>query len=119
MSFDDCACSGKTLMRLLRPAVLRVLTDGPLHGYVIAQRLGELVMFRDQPADATGLYRALKDMEKEGLLTSEWDTGESGPARRRYQVTARGRKCLEQWKETLTAYGNAIADMLAWMGRKS
>lgn len=118
MEFGDCACSGKSLMRLVRPVLLRILAVEPLHGYLIAQRLGELAMFRDQPADPTGLYRALKDMEREGLVTSAWDTGDSGPARRRYQITERGRHCLTQWLETLDRYSQTVADLLRWM-RKS
>jgi DNA-binding PadR family transcriptional regulator len=115
MDFGNCACSGKSLMRLLRPAVLHVLAGEPTHGYLVGQRLAELAMFRDQPADLTGLYRLLKDMEKEHLVTSAWDTGDSGPARRRYQITERGRQCLARWTQTLDRYHQTVADLLRWM----
>jgi DNA-binding PadR family transcriptional regulator len=112
MDFNECACSGRSLVRLVRPAVLGLLAGAPLHGYRLLQRMRALAMFRDQPPDATGLYRLLKIMEDEGLIASSWDAGKAGPARRRYELTPRGRSCLVQWNRTLVRYLRSVAELL-------
>lgn len=71
----------------LRSCVLLLLTEGPKHGYEL------LVQLSDRgygDADAGGLYRALRTMEEEGLVTSSWEYGDFGPARRVYAVTDQG-----------------------------
>ena len=110
--FNACACSGRTLVRLVRPAVLSLLAGAPLHGYRLLQRMRGLAMFRDQPPDAAGLYRLLKAMEDEGLIASSWDAGQAGPARRRYELAPRGRACLGQWNRTLVRYLRSVAELL-------
>ena len=106
MSFDACPCSGYTLDRFVRPSVMAVLARNPegLHGYAITQQLGEIAIFGAMPPDATGLYRALKNMEIEGYLQSTWDVEGSGPARRIYTLTESGWECLRQWQGTLKSY---------------
>jgi len=74
-NLNECPCSGKTLARLIQPAVMTVLADEPLHGYVIVQRLTAMTMFRDHGPDITGVYRLLKSMEKKGFVTSTWEIG--------------------------------------------
>jgi DNA-binding PadR family transcriptional regulator len=113
MDFGDCPCSGKTLARLLQPAAMMMLAQEPLHGYRLVQRLGELVMFRAQPPDPTGVYRLLKAMEAEGYVTSAWELADSGPAKRRFALTRAGRACLARWTQTLEEYQAAVADLLA------
>ena len=113
MRFDKCACSGKTLARLLQPAVMAILAEEPLHGYLLAQRLGEMAMFREHGPDPTGLYRLLKSMEARGLVTSTWDLAERGPAKRRYRLTRSGRACVRKWSETLASYSEALAEVLS------
>ena len=90
MDFTECPCSGKWLGRLLHPAVMAVLAEAPLHGYRIAQRLEEMAMFKNQPPDHGGIYRLLKSMEDDGFVVAAWDLTESGPAKRRYELTADG-----------------------------
>ena len=117
MDLDRCPCSGKSLARLLQPAVKAALAGGPLHGYVIAGRLGKMTMFRSHAPDMTGLYRLLKDMEAHGLVTASWDLSGSGPARRLYTLTRSGRACLDRWIETLRGYRDAVDDLLAAVAR--
>lgn len=112
MTFEECACSGKTLARLLQPAVMALLADEPLHGYRLAQRLQEMAMFRGNPPDPTGLYRMLKSMEDRGLVTSTWDLTERGAAKRQYKLTRSGRVCLRKWSKTLADYSQALAEIL-------
>lgn len=112
MDFGDCPCTGKWLGRLLQPAVMAVLAEAPLHGYRIAQRLEEMAMFRDQPPDHGGIYRLLKAMQDEGFVSSTWDLSESGPAKRRYELTAEGRACLARWVRTLEGYAQAVVGIL-------
>lgn len=114
MDFGKCACSGRTLGKLLRPAILAALARRPVHGYRIAQRLKGLSMFADAEPDHAGLYRALKTMEEERLVSAKWDLGDSGPARRQYQLTPAGRQCLAKWLGTLREYRCAIADLLTF-----
>lgn len=112
MDLDQCACSGKSLGRLLQPAIMGVLARECVHGYLILQRLREMRMFRDHPPDAAGVYRFLKSMEQAGLVASSWDLADSGPARRLFELTADGRACMARWVETLTDYKRAVGEVL-------
>jgi DNA-binding PadR family transcriptional regulator len=46
----------------------------------------------------------LRQLEKDGLLSSDWEPGPSGPARRVYSLTDSGRAWLDAWSATLRAY---------------
>jgi len=117
MKVRECPCSGRTLGKLLQPAVLAVLAEGPLHGYRVARRVVGLAVLRDQPPDPRGVYRMLREMEQGGLVVSTWDLSDAGPARRRYQLTASGRSCLRQWVCTLRTYRSAIDELLTETSR--
>lgn len=113
MELDQCACSGRTLDRLLRPAVLALLAREKTHGYNVVQKLKELETFSEAPPDTSGVYKALKSMEEEGLISSSWEFGESGPAKKQYALTKDGKACLKRWAETLQAYRAQIDELLA------
>ena len=95
---NECAVLGKSLSRLTQPSILTVLAahDGPLHGYAIIQEMAQGPMYGGNAPDPTGIYRILKQMENNGLITSAWDTSESGPAKRCYELTDEGRACLRR-----------------------
>ena len=111
---DRCICTGRSLDRMLRPAVLTVLCDYPsgLHGYAIEKQLQTFGFFAEQLPDFTGLYRLLKRMEGEGLLASTETDSRAGPSRRLFRLTDRGRKCLLRWFESLTEYRRLLDDLI-------
>jgi len=117
MDFDQCACTGKTLGRLVQPAIVALLAEEPLHGYLLVQRLAGMAMFRCQKPDPTGVYRALRAMEKDGLVVSSWDLAENGPAKRCFELTRDGRACLARWTGTLEDYADSINDLLLTIKR--
>jgi PadR family transcriptional regulator, regulatory protein PadR len=86
---------------LLVPYVLLFLKNWSAHGYQILQTLTLLGFAAVDPAT---VYRALRQMEKEGLVLSSWETGASGPARRTYRITEAGEQFLSQWADALGAY---------------
>src|SRR5438270_12753612 len=73
----------------LVPVALVVLQEQRSHGYELMERLDEFGFEEINPGT---MYRTLRQMEKEGLCESVWDTSESssGPARRVYLVTEAG-----------------------------
>jgi len=116
MQFSECACSGKNLTRQVRPAVLAILAGGEEHGYLIVQHLAELRLFGDnETPDPSGVYRVLKQMETEGLVTSSWDTDGSGPARRLFALTEAGTACLTHWISTLEEYVAGLQELIGMM----
>lgn len=110
LQYSDCPCAGRNLDKLVQPAILTVLAREDLHGYMLVQRLAEMPMFRGQKPDATGVYRFLRQMEERELVTSTWDTSETGPAKRLYRLTDTGRACLVRWVGTLTYYSDALGN---------
>ncbi|MEN6493269.1 MAG: PadR family transcriptional regulator [Thermoguttaceae bacterium] len=112
LDLANCPCTGVTLDRLIQPAILTVLAEGPLHGYRLAERIAEMPTFSGQKPDVSGIYRFLKTMEQKGLVVSTWDVSESGPARKSYEITSEGKRCLQQWIKTLEAYRRGIAELL-------
>lgn len=110
--WDDCPCAGRTLDKLIQPAILATLAAGPLHGYRLTERIGELSLIGGQEPDASGVYRCLKTMEAKGLVASAWILSETGPAKRSYQLTPAGEQCLQQWITTLEGYRDGITALL-------
>lgn len=110
---NECAQLGKSLSRLTQPSILTVLaaSDTPVHGYKIIQEMAAGPMYGGNAPDPTGIYRILKQMENNGLVVSEWDTSESGPAKRCYNLTDDGRACLRRWIDSLACYSASIQDL--------
>ncbi len=111
-TLNNCPCMGATLDRLVQPAILVILAAGPLHGYRLTERIGALPGFAGNKPDVSGVYRFLKTMESRGLVEFSWDLAERGPARKAYQITAAGERCLRRWIKTLEAYREGIAVLL-------
>jgi DNA-binding PadR family transcriptional regulator len=68
-------------------------------------------MFGGNKPDPTGVYRTLKQMEENGLVTSEWDMPKAGPAKRSFALTDAGRTALRRWIDALACY-TAVIDEL-------
>ena len=119
MDLNHCACSGITLARLLRPAVLALLVRGKTHGYDVVQQLHGLEIFADLPPDTSGVYKVLKSMEREGLVSASWQLGDSGPAKRQYALTKQGVVCLKRWAKTLEDYRAQIDGLVAVLNQAS
>jgi transcriptional regulator len=75
--------------------VLKVLDAGPLHGYAIAQRIGEISRALVQVPQGS-LYPALHRLENRGWLAASWKSTDSGREAKVYRLTAKGRRRLEQ-----------------------
>ncbi len=111
-SQDRCACEGGSLDRLIQPAVLAALAREPLHGYALVMRLSEMRTFQRQAPDTSGVYRVLNWLESHGMVTSSWDTSSSGPAKKTYHITDKGRLCLRTWVKTLRGYSRAVEELI-------
>jgi DNA-binding PadR family transcriptional regulator len=112
LELSDCPCAGNTLDRLIQPAILVILVTGPLHGYRVAEQIQERLSPGDQKPDMSGVYRSLKAMERKGLVASSWEHAHAGPARKCYEITPDGERCLAQWIETIERYRDGINDLL-------
>jgi PadR family transcriptional regulator PadR len=86
----------------LTPVALVILHEESSYGYELMQRLA--TEFDFEQINAGTLYRTLRQMEKEGLCESEWETSEGGRARRMYYITEAGEAYLEAWLEACKGY---------------
>ncbi len=87
-------------MGFLRPGLLTLLRCDSGHGYNLLQGLEELGI-DIEGMDPSVVYRALRDMEEEGLVQSEWGDESLGPRRRIYSLTGDGDDVVSVWVEDL------------------
>jgi PadR family transcriptional regulator PadR len=84
--------------------------EEPMYGYQIAQDIeassDQLTLIKQG-----ALYPVLRSLEASGLLDSEVEPSVSGPPRRYYRITARGRQALEEWSE-IWAQTKAFVDAI-------
>jgi poly-beta-hydroxybutyrate-responsive repressor len=81
--------------------LLVMLKDLNLHGYEIMKALKENFAVVSDPGT---VYRALRQLERDGYITSWWDPKEQGPARRIYTLTDAGSGALKMWSSALEQY---------------
>jgi len=89
------AGSGKS-ERYIQPSILLALKTKPSYGYELIQGICQFGFVEGQ-APPGMIYRHLRDLEKNGLVASEWETDGTGPAKRVYQLTADGIVVLDYW----------------------
>lgn len=82
----------------LEPYLLLLLRNLRMHGYQLMQSLALLGF---AAVDAATVYRTLRQMERDGLVTSNWETGSAGPAKRTYSLTEQGQSFLQTWAGVL------------------
>ncbi|MBE9472425.1 MAG: helix-turn-helix transcriptional regulator [Chloroflexi bacterium] len=91
-------CSRRAV-RFLEPTLLLLLHHSPAHGYTLLERLTE---FGLEGLNPSVVYRALRDMEGRGWISSTWDEEQTqGPPRRVYCLTGLGDEALGLWTQDL------------------
>jgi transcriptional regulator len=92
--------------------ILKAVSLGPLHGYGILLRIGQIsggALLVEQGA----LYPALFRLVKQGLLKASWGTSDNNRRAKFYELTAAGRKRLREeakgWNRLAAAIGAALA----------
>jgi len=86
-----------------------LLAEAPAHGYELMERLRPFGFEVNDPAT---VYKTLRQIAAEGLLTSDWELSDRGPARRVYTITADGRDLLHAWAQTLEENRQILTDYL-------
>lgn len=94
---------------LLIPAILLHLKKIQTHGYDL---MHEITKFGIETVDKGYFYRTLRQLEKDNIVTSTWDTSSSGPAKRIYALTEIGENQLKLWAKTLDTHQKMVHQFL-------
>jgi PadR family transcriptional regulator, regulatory protein PadR len=92
--------------------ILRAVSLGPLHGYGILLRIGQIsgqALMIEQGALYPGLFRLVR----QGFLKTKWGVSDSNRRAKFYELTAAGRKRLQQetdsWNRLVAAIASALS----------
>src|SRR5437667_12692454 len=91
--------------------ILKAVSLGPLHGYGVLLRIGQIsgqALLIEQGA----LYPALFRLVRQGLLKASWGTSDNNRRAKFYELTALGRKRLRQQADGWNRLAAAIASAL-------
>ena len=86
---------------MLTAQLLAMLKEWSAYGYELAQKL-EQVGFGNYNKGT--VYRALRQMEGLGLVSSMWENNSAGPARRMYSLTHAGSLFPQNWLTLLNLH---------------
>jgi transcriptional regulator len=92
--------------------ILKAVSLGPLHGYGVLLRIGQ-ISGRALLIEQGALYPALFRLVRQGLLTASWGTSENNRRAKFYELTAAGHKRFreetEGWNRLAAAMTSALA----------
>jgi poly-beta-hydroxybutyrate-responsive repressor len=100
-----------SLDRMIQPMLLLLILKKPAHGYELIQSFN--AVHEGALVEPGTIYRNLRRMEKEGYVLSKWEASESGPARRKYDITADGIKALQEAVHKLEQQKQQIDEFLS------
>jgi PadR family transcriptional regulator, regulatory protein PadR len=92
--------------------ILKAVSLGPLHGYGVLLRIGQIsgqALLIEQGA----LYPALFRLVRQGLLKASWGTSENNRRAKFYELTPAGRKRLREETDGWNRLAEAIASALS------
>src|SRR5215831_11315947 len=92
--------------------ILKAASLGPLHGYGVLLRI-EQISGRALLVEQGALYPALFRLVRQGLLKASWGTSDNNRRAKFYELTAAGRKRLQEETNDWNRLAAAIASALA------
>jgi DNA-binding PadR family transcriptional regulator len=84
--------------RFLLPAILLLLSENESYGYNLVK---DLRAMRFGNVDRPSVYRALAQLESDGLVDVDDESGDSGHPRRVYALTEHGQRILRAWMSVI------------------
>ena len=97
--------------RYIQPSLLMGLLVKPSYGYELIQSIQEFGFVEGEPPPGM-VYRHLRQLESDGLVTSEWETEGSGPAKRNYRLTAEGAEVLALWVQHMEGQAQKLGNFV-------
>ena len=91
--------------------ILKTVSGLPMHGYGISRSLRETTGSAFQVEEGA-LYPALRRLEKRGLLTSQWETSDTGRQAKFYTLTRDGESELARSVRSWHDYVRVMARVL-------
>lgn len=91
--------------------ILKAVSLGPLHGYGVLLRIGQ-ISGGALKIQQGSLYPALYRLEHKGWIASEWGESENNRKAKYYRLTPAGRKQLRSETEQWSRLSAAIATVL-------
>src|SRR5262252_2467021 len=91
--------------------LLNLPSRGEMYGYEILQAAAVRSANAFEFKEGT-LYPALHQLEKKGLIKSEWRRAENGRERKYYSLTAKGKKTAREYERQWHHLTGAIAAIL-------
>jgi transcriptional regulator len=88
--------------------ILRTLAAESMHGWAIAQRI-QFLSKEVLQVNQGSLYPALQRLERQGWVTADWGVSENNRRARFYQLTADGRRRLQQERSDWDRLSAAIS----------
>ena len=105
------ATTTELLQGTLDLLILKAISLGPTHGYGVLLRIQQVSRDKLQIQQGS-LYPALYRLEHQGLVASEWDVSDNNRKAKYYELTAAGRRRLNEevayWKRLSAAIGLVI-----------
>jgi DNA-binding PadR family transcriptional regulator len=95
--------------RFTLPAILLLLSEQPGYGYGLVPRLVE---FRFGHVDRPAVYRALAQLERDGLVQVSATDHQPGQSRRIYSVTPLGERVLRAWMGVIREEHAHLAEVI-------
>jgi PadR family transcriptional regulator PadR len=106
---EGCCCKVERVPNFIQPRLLLELAKKSAHGYELIEHLSER---GGNAPDPGNLYRVLRLLEEDGFVCSNWDTQNTGPARRVYELTDQGIEFLQAWVVTIQQTHQSLGQFL-------
>lgn len=91
--------------------ILKAVSLGPLHGYGVLLRIGQISKGALE-IEQGALYPALFRLVSKGFLKATWGTSDNNQRAKFYELTAAGRKRLREeiadWERLVAAIGTVL-----------
>jgi transcriptional regulator len=91
--------------------VLKTLSTGARHGWGISQRIQQMSKEVLQ-VNQGSLYPALHRLEQQGWIRARWGKSENNRQAKYYELTARGRRQLDEETENWVRLSTAVAGIV-------
>ena len=95
----------------MQPSILLGLLLKASYGYELIQNIQEFGFVVGQ-APPGMIYRHLRQLEENGLVSSNWETKGTGPAKRMYTITEEGKEVLGIWIDYMKKQASTLNEFI-------